>query len=146
MSSSTTATDPGAQPSSIARSFSAYWRAADSTLRSTCPSVDWRTYTTARRRRCATVILPRSLIAFGLDQAGQQPRQAHRHLALDLRRQRLPYCRRDHLLLADRQRQLDATAAHEAHASCRRPASHADRDRRGPRLAVFAQTPTHRSR
>ena len=68
----------------------------DSTLRSTCASVDWRTYTTARRRRCASVILPRSLIALGLHQPRQQPRQPHRHLALALRRQRLPHRRRHH--------------------------------------------------
>src|SRR5918999_6009806 len=42
---------------------SSYWRAVDSALRSTCPGVDWRTYTTARRRRCDAVILPLSLIA-----------------------------------------------------------------------------------
>ena len=72
----------------------------DSVLRSTCPSVDWRTYTTARRRRCASVIFARSLIALGLHQPRQQPRQPHRHLALALRRQRLPHRRRHHRLLA----------------------------------------------
>ena len=52
VSSSTTDTDSAGQPSSIARSLSAYCRAEDSTLRSTWCSVDCRTYTTARRRRC----------------------------------------------------------------------------------------------
>jgi hypothetical protein len=42
VSSSTSATNPAGQPSSIARSRNAYWRAADSTLRSTCPTLKYR--------------------------------------------------------------------------------------------------------
>jgi hypothetical protein len=61
-SSSTMRTLSRAHPSDTARSTRSYWRAVDSLLRSTWPAVDWRTYTSAPRRRCAAVILGCSLI------------------------------------------------------------------------------------
>src|SRR5439155_11716891 len=42
-------------------------------------SVDWRTYTTARRRRCASVTFARSFIALRLHQPRQEPCEHDRH-------------------------------------------------------------------
>ena len=62
-SSSITTTCSRANPNAIARSTSAYWRSVDSTLRSSCAWVDWRTYTNAARRRCDAESFERSLMA-----------------------------------------------------------------------------------
>src|ERR1039458_10130808 len=129
VSSSTTVTDPAGQPSATARPVSAYWRAADSTLRSTCASVDWRTYTTARRRRCASVTFPCSLIALLLHQPRQQTRQRQHDLLLGLWRQRLPHRRPDHRLLAHHERQLSRHAHLRFHRTLR-PAPDASPDRK----------------
>ena len=140
VSSSTTVTDPAGQPSSTARSANAYWRAADSTLRSTCPNVDWRTYTTARRRRCASVTFPCSLIALLLHQPRQQARQPARSPA-GAWRQRLPHRRPDHSLLAHHERQLSRHAHLRFHRRLR-PAP----DAPPQRLEALTQQPPRRRR
>src|SRR6516165_123249 len=144
-SSSTTDTDTGGQPSSIARCLSAYCRARDSWFRSSCVGVDWRTYTTARRRRCCSVILPRSLIARRLHDPSQQAREPDRHLHLALQRQRLPHRRRHHHLLLDHQREL---SRHEHLRFCRRlhadpDAATAPPDRAPATTATPPATPAH---
>ena len=48
---SITVTWSAAQPSAIALPRRSYWRSADSVLRMTCLSVDWRTYSSAGRDR-----------------------------------------------------------------------------------------------
>ena len=107
MSSSTTTTDSAGQPSSTARSRSAYWRAADSMLRSTC-----------RKRRLAHIhdrapppVRLGDLAA--LTHRARPPRsrassRAKRTVTSrwTLRRQRLPHRRRHHRSSPDRQRQL----------------------------------------
>src|SRR6478752_5004278 len=54
-SSSITRTAARGQPNSTARATRSYWRVVDSRLRDSWAMVDWRTYTTAARRRCAAV-------------------------------------------------------------------------------------------
>src|SRR5580692_1030501 len=61
-SMSITVTWSAAQPSAIALPRRSYWRRADSVLRMTCFSDDWRTYKSAGRERCAVVTLDGAIV------------------------------------------------------------------------------------
>ena len=129
-SSSITTTCSRVNPSSIARSTSAYCRAVDSTLRSTCACEDWRRYTNAWRRRCEEVSFERSLtdrrlLLVGL--ADDRPRdqrrqQRHRRLPLLLADQ-LPQRHRGRRALRQLQTQLHDRLLDPDHRA--RPGRHA---------------------